>query len=38
LRFLKCSIAVEHGFLAAGLTVAISAALQSLAVVLHWIA
>jgi hypothetical protein len=36
IRFLKMSVAVEHGFLAAGVVVAIAAALQSFGIVLGW--
>jgi hypothetical protein len=36
-HFVKCSPAVENGFLAAGVTVTVVAVLQSVAIILVWL-
>ncbi len=36
-RFLKMSIAIENGFLAAGVAVTVAAALQSFGIVFGWL-
>ena len=36
-RCLKCSIAVENGFLAAGATISFVALVQSIAIVFGWL-
>jgi hypothetical protein len=36
IRVMKTTIAVQHGFLAAGVVVTIAAALQSIAIVFSW--
>ena len=37
MRVVKSSPAVEHGFLAAGVTISVAAAVQSIAIVMSWI-
>ena len=36
-RLLKASVAVEHGFLAAGVTITLVTVVQSVGIVLSWV-